>query len=98
MANIKKTMMFIIQLIFSLLHIIDVNLDILYLKETPMENDDYYILLIIFLILPIICVVVIAILTTKRYKKGFSGFLLFTFGGLTNTTKIIMSEYYKIEE
>ena len=53
--------MLAVNIVFSIMHIIDIALDILYIKDTPMENDDYYLLLMCFLILPCIVVVAIAV-------------------------------------
>jgi len=76
------------------MHIIDVALDINYIKDTPMENDEYYIILICFIILPVFLVIFIAIIETIRYEKHIDGFIMFTLGGLTNTTHLILEHYY----
>ena len=43
-------------------------------------------------------VLVISIIEAKKHRKSISGFFMFTIGGLTNTTGIIMNKYYKIND
>ena len=84
--------------LLSLWHISDVALDILYLKETPMENDDFYLLLAFFLVLPVAFVMVIAFIVTVKFKKGPLGFIMFTIGGLTNSPTAVLKKYFHIED
>ena len=57
-------------------------------------HDEYYIILICFIILPVFLVIFIAIIETIRYEKHIDGFIMFTLGGLTNTTHLILEHYY----
>ena len=96
--NVKSRTVLVGSFIFSIWHVIDVALDLLYIKETPMETDYYYVLIVIFMILPVLFVMVIAFIETREYKKGPLGFIMFTLGGLTSSTGMILKNFYHIDD
>jgi len=81
--------------VLPIMHISDIGLDILYIAKTPMEDKEYYMMLIVFMIFPFFVVLVFSYISAYSYNKGFTGFLLFIFGGLTNTIGPIMKNVFK---
>ena len=98
MNEVKDRTVLVGSIIFSVWHVIDVVLDLLYIKETPMETDYYYYLLAVFMIFPVIFVIIFAFKETLEHERGPSGFIIFLIGGLTNSMGLILEKYYKIDD
>jgi len=49
---------YVILIVLPIAHVADVGLDVLYIVETPMEDEEYYLMLIIFMIFPFFVVLV----------------------------------------
>jgi len=78
--SLEKLMKFI-GIIISVLHTSDLISDILYYRDTPMENEHYKLILLITIFMPIAIVLVFSI--HNSYEFGWKGFFLYIFGAIT---------------